>query len=85
MPDTSQKRLGIGAGGGGAVFSAHLACDVAVLVVAVAERNFARPAGGLCEQIAHATIAVCGYQGASYLSRWAMRIYENTLFCVLYF
>ena len=56
--------IGVGAGGGCAVLFAHLARDVAVLVVAVRERNLTRAAGGLGEQIANAVIAVCRCQGA---------------------
>ena len=52
--------------GGLAVFSAHLARDVAVLVVAVAEGDVACAAGGLGEQIANAVIAVCRCQGAGF-------------------
>ena len=62
--ELAQRVIGIGALGGLAVFSAHLARDVAVLVVAVAEGNVACAAGGLGEQIANAVIAVCRCQGA---------------------
>ena len=60
----AQRVIGVGAGGGCAVLFAHLARDVAVLVVAVRERNLTRAAGGLGEQIANAVIAVCRCQGA---------------------
>ena len=60
-----QRVIGIGALRGLAALCAHLSRDVAVLVVAVAERNLARAAGRLREQIAYAVIAVCGCQGAA--------------------
>ena len=53
-----QRVIGIGALRGLAALCAHLSRDVAVLVVAVAERNLARAAGRLREQIAYAVIAV---------------------------
>ena len=53
-----QRVIGIGAGGGCAVLFAHLARDVAVLVVAVGERDFTRAACDLFEQIPNAVIAV---------------------------
>ena len=62
--ELAQRVIGIGILGGLAVFSAHLARDVAVLVVAVAEGDVACAAGGLGEQIANAVIAVCRCQGA---------------------
>ena len=62
--ELAQRVIGIGILGGLAVFSAHLARDVAVLVVAVAEGDVACAAGGLGEQIANAVIAVCSCQGA---------------------
>ena len=54
----TQRVIGVGAGGGCAVLFAHLARDVAVLVVAVRERNLTRAAGDLFEQIPNAVIAV---------------------------
>ena len=60
----AQRVIGVGAGGGCAVLFAHLARDVAVLVVAVAERDLARAAGRLREQIAYAVVAVYRCQGA---------------------
>lgn len=62
--ELAQRVIDIGILGGLAVFSAHLARDVAVLVVAVAEGDVACAAGGLGEQIANAVIAVCRCQGA---------------------
>ena len=62
--ELAQRVIGIGILGGLAVFSAHLARDVAVLVVAVAEGDVACAAGGLGEQIVNAVIAVCRCQGA---------------------
>ena len=59
-----QRVIGIGALRGLAALCAHLARDVAVLVVAVAERNLARAAGRLREQIAYAVVAVYRCQGA---------------------
>ena len=62
----AQRVIGVGAGGGCAVLFAHLARDVAVLVVAVAEGDVACAAGCLGEQIANAVIAVCRCQGAGF-------------------
>ena len=59
-----QRVIGIGALRGLAALCAHLSRDVAVLVVAVAERNLARAAGRLREQIAYAVVAVYRCQGA---------------------
>lgn len=60
--ELAQRVIGISAFGGLAVFGAHLAGDVAVLVVA--ERDFACAAGGLFKQVSNAVIAVCRCQGA---------------------
>ena len=62
--ELAQRVIGIGALRGLAALCAHLARDVAVLVVAVAEGDVACAAGGLGEQIANAVIAVCRCQGA---------------------
>ena len=56
--ELAQRVIGIGILGGLAVFSAHLARDVAVLVIAVRERDLTRAAGDLFEQISNAVIAV---------------------------
>lgn len=61
----AQSVVGVGTLCGLAIFCAHLARDVAVLVVAVAERNLARAAGRLSEQIPHTVIAVCSCQDAA--------------------
>ena len=63
MSDTLRKRLGVGAGGCAVLF-AYLTRDVAILVEAADERDFACAAGGLDKQIANAVIAVYRYQGA---------------------
>lgn len=60
----AQCVIGVGAGGGCAVLFAHLARDVAVLAVGVAEGHFAGAAGGLGKQIANAVMAVYRCQGA---------------------
>ena len=64
----ARRVIGIGAGGGCAVVLAHLARDVAVLVVAVPRRALARAAGGLREQIAIFIAALqltpCQFEGS---------------------
>ena len=60
-----QGVIGVGALGGLAVFRALFARDVAVLVVAVGERNLTCAAGFLTDQIANAVVAVFRCQGAA--------------------
>ena len=63
MSDTLRKRLGVGAGGCAVLF-AYLTRDVAILVEAVGERDFACATGGLGKQSANTVIVVYCYQGA---------------------
>ena len=63
MSDTLRKRLGVDAGGCAVLF-AYLTRDVAILVEAVGERDFAYATGGLGKQSANTVIVVYCYQGA---------------------
>lgn len=60
----AQRVVSVAAGGCFTVLGARFTRDIAVLVVAILERNTACAAGGLLQQTANAVIAVCRCQGA---------------------